>query len=100
MSEKRTDTERRADAVRSVVQQTAGQLVLTHLTKIVVGLGALLVLVWNLRGDLEQRERRLDRLDRVVQQLTTQQTAIEQRVDRLRERLRDMRRNAAGTVTK
>ena len=93
-------SERRAEAVRSVVQQTAGQLVLTHLTKIVVGLGALLVLVWNLRGDLEQRERRLDRLDRVVQQLTTQQTAIEQRVDRLRERLRDMRRNAAGTVTK
>lgn len=65
--------------IRRAVTQTAGQLVVTHLAKIIVGLGALLALVWQLRGDLEERERRIGRIEDRVER-------VEQHVKRLRGR--------------
>ena len=91
MSRDRSDTERRSD-LKTAVQQTAGQLVLAHLTKIIIGLGALLVLVWNLRGDLEERERRLEALTSTVERITIEQAATAARVERLRDKFRELRR--------
>lgn len=55
--------------IRKAVEGGVGKMVVTHLAKIVVGLGALLALVWNLRGDISEREHRLKAVEDKVQQI-------------------------------
>jgi uncharacterized protein HemX len=51
-------TERTATQIKAA-KEALGRILVRHLAKIVVGLGTVLVLVWQLRGDVDARDHRL-----------------------------------------
>lgn len=81
MSDKNTPST--GTQLRKAVSDTAGKLLMQHLAKIVVGLGMLLVLVWNLRGEVEERAARIDKLELRIER---NEQRI-QRIERMRKRM-------------
>ncbi len=69
--------------IKAAAQSALGDLLVRHLVKIVIGLGAVIGLAWQLSGDATELKHRLERVEERQIESRGEIEAMKKRVDRL-----------------
>ena len=69
--------------IKLAAQSALGDLLVRHLVKIVIGLGAVIGLVWQLSGDATELKHRLNRVEERQLESKNEIDDLKKRVDRL-----------------